>query len=144
MQRVIPDDAWGTLTLYGEARGEPYQGQVAVGEVIRARMARRIFSDGSVPGTVLRPRQFACWDDVNRIALGKVRDDDPAWISCAAAWTDSLAGLVTCGATHYLNPDAVLQAVGWLPLWAADPHDPKKLNESLVQLREGRHAFLKL
>jgi N-acetylmuramoyl-L-alanine amidase len=76
--RVIPDDVWGILCIFAEARGEPYEGMVAVGNVIRNRTAKRHFSDGTVVGTVSKPYQFswlntgdaqrtrvlgACWDE---------------------------------------------------------------------------------
>lgn len=146
MSRVLPDDLWGACTVYGEARGESYLGQVAVGEVIRQRMARRIFSDGSVAGTVLKSKQFACWmdGDPNRLAIAEVVDTEPAWLSCLTAWAESATSISTRGATHYLNPEAVLRAAGRLPSWASRPNDPELLNEALVTLRVGRHVFLKL
>lgn len=52
MALVISPDALGICTLWQEARGEPYQGKVAVGEVIRERMRRRYASDGTVAGAL--------------------------------------------------------------------------------------------
>lgn len=57
-----------TLTLIGEARGEPVEGQIAVGCVIR----NRVFgSNKTYSGVCLSPLQFSCWnrDDVNRPML---------------------------------------------------------------------------
>lgn len=146
MSRVLPADLWGALTIYGEARGESHLGQVAVGEVIRARMARRIFSDGTIAGTVLKARQFSCWmdGDPNRLAIAEVHDTEAAWQSCLRAWAESATSIATRAATHYLNPEAVLRATGRLPSWACRASDPALLNEALVTLREGRHVFLKL
>lgn len=49
------------LCVYTEARGEPYEGKVAVGRVILNRMAAKWFSDGTIPGTVLRKDQFSAF-----------------------------------------------------------------------------------
>ena len=146
MTRLLSDDLLGELTTWLEGRGESFLGQTAIGEVIRNRTARRLFSDGTVVGTVFRSKQFSCWNDgdPNRVALGTLHVEDPSWHSCQRAWAESATSIVTKGATHYLSEQAVLQARGVLPSWAADPNDPKLANPALVTLREGRHTFFKL
>ena len=144
MTRVLSDDLLGALTLYLEGRGESFLGQTAIGEVIRTRMARRLFSNGTLVSTIFSPKQFSGWEDTNRQALGSVQVDDPAWRSCERAWAESATTVATQGATHYLNPEVVLRVRGMLPSWAADPNDPKLLNQALVTLTCGRHVFLKL
>lgn len=146
MSRLIPDDLWGALTLYGEARGESYLGKVAVGEVIRNRMARGLASDGTVVGTVLKPKQFSCWldGDPNRLAIARVEDTDPAWQSCVAAWAESALSIATRGATHYLNVPLVRSIAGRLPAWASEASDSQRVAVRLVTLVEGHHTFLKL
>jgi len=56
------------LTLLGEARGEPIEGQVAVANVImnRAKLRKQI-----IKVVCLSPKQFSCWNanDPNRILL---------------------------------------------------------------------------
>jgi spore germination cell wall hydrolase CwlJ-like protein len=49
------------LTIWTEARGEPYEGKVAVSRVIANRIAHRYASDGTVAGTVLRYDQFSAF-----------------------------------------------------------------------------------
>jgi spore germination cell wall hydrolase CwlJ-like protein len=144
--RVLSPDLWGALTIYGEARGESYLGQCAVGEVIRNRIIRRLASDGSVAGTVLKAKQFSCWmdGDPNRLAIAEVDDAEAAWQSCVRAWDESATSIATRGATHYMNPELVLRIAGRIPTWAADARDPTRVAEALVTLREGRHTFLKL
>ncbi len=58
-----------TLTIYGEARGEPIEGQIAVGCVIRNRTNGKGFSQ-----VCLAPKQFSCWNehDSNRVILEKI------------------------------------------------------------------------
>ena len=55
------DDTLAALTIYFEAEGESFAGKLAVAAVIRNRMAHRFHSDGTVRGTVLRPKQFEPW-----------------------------------------------------------------------------------
>lgn len=61
-QRPFSDEALAALTVYLEARGESFAGKLAVAAVIRNRMERRYQSDGTIAGTVLRPRQFQPWN----------------------------------------------------------------------------------
>lgn len=56
------------LTLWGETRGEPIEGQIAVACVIRNRVLADIGKDGKPDwwgegyrGVCLAPRQFSCW-----------------------------------------------------------------------------------
>lgn len=133
MSRLIPDEVWATLTLLGEARGESFLGKVAVGEVIRTRMARKYLSDGTVSDTVLRAYQFSSWNttDQNRLAMARADSTHPLYQECARAWAESERTIVTQGATHYLAPAVVAK----LPPW----YDPTK-----ITFREGGHEFLRL
>lgn len=62
----LSDVKWMALTLRGEARGEPLDGMVAVGQVIMERVR-----DPRYPKTIrdvcLQAKQFSCWneDDAN-------------------------------------------------------------------------------
>ena len=60
---VLPhsDDNLAALTIYLEARGESFAGKMAVAAVIRNRMNHKYHSDGTIRGTVLRPKQFEPW-----------------------------------------------------------------------------------
>lgn len=48
------------LTVYGEARGEPIEGQVAVANVINNRS---ISSNKTIKAVCLAPLQFSCWNE---------------------------------------------------------------------------------
>lgn len=129
--RLIPDHVWAELTIWMEARGEPYDGQCAVAEVIWTRMLRRYTSDGTVPGTVLAPYQFSCWntDDRQRLRAAMLEDTDAQLEMCRQAWNDVRAGRsVVPGAMLYLNPDLVHR----LPSWA---------DQAKEVARIGRHVF---
>ena len=56
-----PNNILAALTIYLEARGESFAGKMAVAAVIRNRMIHKYHSDGTVPGTVLRAKQFEPW-----------------------------------------------------------------------------------
>lgn len=90
---VVPEDIWGSLCIFAEARGEPYEGQIAVGNVLRNRATRKppFFSDGSIVGTVWAPHQFS-WtntDDPQRRRVLAARWEEKAFQLAAQAWADS-------------------------------------------------------
>lgn len=47
------------LTVYGEARGEPIEGQIAVANVIKNRALKH---KSSYKEVCLEPQQFSCWN----------------------------------------------------------------------------------
>lgn len=53
------DVTWAALCAWDEARGETYEGQAAVVEIIKHRMALKYSSDGTVKDTVLWKFQFS-------------------------------------------------------------------------------------
>ena len=114
--RLIPDELWGALTVWMEARGEPFDGKVAVARVIRNRMAQHWYGRGDVIDIVLQPMQFSCWNsgDPNRRVAARLDDTDPAWTDSLKAWQESAhtEGGVA-GATFYYNPSAVAKTPAW-------------------------------
>lgn len=131
---MVPPDAWAIMTIWQEARGEPYEGKVAVAKVIRHRMRLLYNSDGTVHGTVLRPKQFSGWNTfpwgtpqaLLRIKGAALRVDDQSALDCAKAWFESENGPdPTNGAVLY-HADYVT------PDWAARSHFLKRI---------GRHLF---
>lgn len=113
--KLIPDYLWGVLTVWMEARGETYQGKVAVAEVIQRRTKRKFFSDGTIASTCLWPVQFSAWNtrDPNRIKAAVLDSTDIAVSDCVRAWLEAErgSGLVP-GAMHYFNAHIVT------PSWA--------------------------
>jgi N-acetylmuramoyl-L-alanine amidase len=88
-------------TLYGEARGEPTEGQIAVAWVILLSL------EGAVAQVCLAPWQFSCWNqgDPNRARLLVLRADQCRGQMGAAS--NVLAGLVA---------DPTAWAGAWPPL----------------------------
>jgi len=127
--RVIPDDVWGILCIFAESRGEPYEGQVAVGNVIRNRTRRKFSSDGTVVGTVTSPHQFSWMNtsDAQRTRVLRALWEDPAWKQASKAWFES--------EQRQLVGDAVLYHADYVaPYWA-------KAHGIELVVRIGRHLF---
>jgi N-acetylmuramoyl-L-alanine amidase len=83
-------------TVYGEARGEPYTGQVAVAAVVLNRISNPAFPN-SISGVVFQPRAFTAVDDgqiwlePNGTAYKAVNDAINGWDP-------------SDGALYYFNP----------------------------------------
>lgn len=112
MSRLFEPDAFAIATIWGEARGEPPAGKLAVAEVIRNRTDAKYSSDGTVPGTCLRRFQFSCWleTDPNRKLMLALHSDDSMVRLCRDAWEQAVHKCTdtTCGALLYYNPKVVL------------------------------------
>lgn len=65
------------LTIYGEARGESYDGKVAVGSVILERVDHRKWDGDTIHEVCLMPYQFSCYlpGDPNFHALRLIAQD---------------------------------------------------------------------
>src|SRR5690606_178805 len=90
--------------VYGEARGEPYEGQVAVAAVILNRMKSSSFPN-TIYGVIFEPRAFTAvadgqiWLTPNESAMRAVRDALNGWDP-------------TGGCIYYFNPDTA--TAGWI------------------------------
>jgi len=133
MSSLRPPDAhdYETMarTIFGEARGEPVEGQIAVAHVICNRWrSRKWFSAISLAGVCLKRLQFSCWnpDDptYQRVVDARPYELEP-FIEIAKAAIEDLND-PTRGATHYYA-DTIPA-----PAWA-------KGLEPTVQI--GRHLF---
>jgi spore germination cell wall hydrolase CwlJ-like protein len=131
------------LTIYGEARGEPIEGQIAVANVIRNRVRDGRWGPGYT-AVCQAPHQFSCWTpegglsnfmivDHLRQALdrGAPLPDDPTLKACVgiAHALDAWIPDTVRGATHYY--------ADWLkrpPAWAKG-HSPVAL--------VGHHLFFR-
>lgn len=138
---MTDDDLFATC-LYAEARGEPNDGKVAVGRVIRNRQALHYQSDGTVLGTILHPCAFSwAWfsfvdGQYERVAhtladaqaladhmLTQAQKSN-VWAECVKAVTDSdwASGYVGGPDFQKLTTDAVLYENPKIshPNWATD------------------------
>lgn len=91
--------------ISAEARGEPYDGQVAVGAVILNRIAHPSFPN-TLAGVVYEPGAFTCMID------GQI--DQPIASSAYQAARDALNGAdPSGGAIYYFNPVTATSAWIW-------------------------------
>lgn len=122
-------------TLYGEARGEGYDGMIAVGWVVKNRKL-----DQRWPATIEKvcrqKAQFSCWNagDPNLVKLLSVGTDDQAFRQCLRAALEVIlsANDPIKGANHYLTRHLAANAP---PSW----YDRAKVVADV-----GNHRFLRL
>jgi hypothetical protein len=123
------------LTLFGEARGEPVEGRIAVANVIRNRVVAQRRTFGLTPRDVcLKPWQFSCWRQeggaanygdllsaarlLSRGVLAGPMLRECLWI--AHGLLDRQFGDSVHGATHYLTAELFARN---RPVWSVG-HDP--------------------
>lgn len=91
--------------VYGEARGEPYEGQVAVAAVILNRLRSPIFPD-TISGVIFEPRAFTAVAD-GQIWLTPNDTARRAVLDAINGWDPSNNAL------YYFNPDTATSAWIW-------------------------------
>lgn len=122
-------------TIYGEARGEGFDGMLAVGWVVKNRMLEDRWPD-TIEKVCKQKAQFSCWNtnDPNLIRLSSVGIDDQAFRQCLRASLEVILGAndPTKGANHYLTRGL------------AEKHPPSWYDKERVVKDIGSHRFLKL
>jgi len=98
-----------SYTLYAEARGESFDGKMAVASVIKTRSTR---SKKSLAEVCLQDRQFSCWNGLNSVpefyvtGEGIELDDLKARGECfGIAWVLLTSNRKWDHLTHFYNPD---------------------------------------
>ena len=97
-------------TIYGEARGETREGQIAVACVIFNRFrSGKWFSAKTLAGVCLKPLQFSCWNksDPNSQILANLPYS--AYSRYFDVIKEAEKGDITGGATHYCTYAALPQ-----------------------------------
>lgn len=93
--------------INGEARGEPYEGQVAVGAVILNRVKDSKFPN-SIAGVIYQPGAFTAVSD------GQINVPIEEGATVVKAARDALNGWdPTDGAIYYFNPDTATNKWIW-------------------------------
>ena len=104
-QNTSGDVALLARLISAEARGESYEGQVAVGAVVLNRVSHASFPN-SISGVIYQPGAFSCLDD------GQF--DEPVAESAYRAAQDALNGWdPSSGAIYYFNPNTATSAWIW-------------------------------
>jgi spore germination cell wall hydrolase CwlJ-like protein len=132
---AIDPNVLAALCIFAEARNQPFNGQIAVGNVLRNRMRRRYSSDGTVAGTVFRAWQFS-WtntDDPQRTRVMRCYADEPAYVEALRAWAiseshDEVSPMVVLYHTeHPPNPNT--------------PGPPRWAHRATREVQIGDHVF---
>jgi spore germination cell wall hydrolase CwlJ-like protein len=95
-------------TLWGECRGEPREGKIAVAWVIRNRAATPAWWGKDIVSVCKKKDQFTCWHDHQATRVQSVDESDPAFNTClevARAVLDEDKPDPTSGADHYHTTD---------------------------------------
>lgn len=120
-------------TVFGEARGEPHEGRLAVAHVILNRARAGGWWGRSAGEVCLKRWQFSCWNPggPNRARLLQVELDDRDLLGCARASIEALSGSPdpTAGATHYHATNM--------------PTPPRWVRGRVPDVVIGRHAFFR-
>ena len=93
--------------INGEARGEPYEGQVAVGAVIMNRVKHSSFPN-TIAGVIYQPGAFTAVSD------GQINVPISSDSTVVKAATDALNGWdPTNGCIYYFNPNTATSSWIW-------------------------------
>ena len=109
------DEHIAIRTLYGEARGEPEEGQRAIAHVLLNRLREGRWGK-TLAAVCLARFQFSCWNasDPNRERMAALADDDPVFERLRAILHAARAELdPTDGASHYFAVSLIR-----LPKWS--------------------------
>lgn len=139
------------LTLYGEARGEPVEGRIAVGSVIRNRAARG-YRGGTIAEVCLYPLQFSCWQPVGgvanythviglaeRMAAGQA----PQWATVKQAEIFAETAWIAEGLIRGVIRDRVAGARHYLARYLYESRPPKWARGAPVICEVGGHVFVR-
>ena len=101
-------------TLYGEARGEGYEGQQAVCNVIFNRASNPGWWGKDPRSVCLKPYQFSCWldDGPNLPVMLSVTEEDSVYAQClaiAASAANKTLLDITNGADSYVVTGTVTE-----------------------------------
>lgn len=106
-QRTSSDVQLMARAVNGEARGEPYEGQVAVAAVILNRVKHSSFPN-SVSGVIYQPGAFTAVSD------GQINVPIDTNSTVYKACNDAMNGWdPTGGAIYYFNPDTATSSWIW-------------------------------
>jgi len=111
-------------TIWGEARGDGWDGMQAVANVVMNRVSDPTWWGHDVISVCLAREQFDCWmpHDVNRKQLEEVDETDPTFAEALTIAAEAISGDladITHGATSYKA-----NWEGWPAHWPLPPREP--------------------
>ncbi len=103
-------------TIYGEAGGEPAQGQAGVASVLKNRLASGQYGN-DMQSVIMAPKQFSLWNagDPAGDSARRLDPNSAAYQKIGGIYDGVMSGQIadpTGGATHYYNPSAASPAWG--------------------------------
>jgi N-acetylmuramoyl-L-alanine amidase len=108
MHVTLEDIRIAARTVWAEARGEGFDGMVAVAWALKNRWLStkgQFAKDNTLATACLRHRQFSAWnaEDANFEVMQRVGDDDPWFRLCVSAVNEALNGHTDPikGSCHY-------------------------------------------
>ena len=130
----LPEDKLLAICLLGEARGEPIEGRIAIGNVIKNRVFHRRWDGETYHEVILMPKQFSCFDDNN---INYMLDVIEAPKGYGILWQEAL--WIAFGVLNDRLQDNTEGALNYhadyvLPSWA---------KEMIMTVKKGRHIFYK-
>lgn len=113
-------------TIYGEARGEPEEGKIAVGWVVRNRAqcvldhgSPHMFGSGTIASAALAPWQFSCnnSNSPEETEMASLTEDstDPVFLACRTSAEMVIDGVVDDPTDSSMWYHTV--AMGWPGEW---------------------------
>lgn len=144
LKRLTPFEAL-FLTIYGEGRGEPIEGQVAIGHVINNRLRASKLANPTYKDICLSENQFSCWNSndgnfpllieiAQVLLMGESVLGDIALKQCICVARGIQEGQImdnTHNSQNYMTTKLFLSSKK--PTWAAHPKQVKTI---------GNHSFL--
>lgn len=139
----LPDRVILALLIFGESRGEPVEGQIAVANVVRNRLRLAVNTAPRWRDICLAPEQFSCFNafDPNAGPIAKasinLMTSQPTPELAQALWIadGAISGAAkdnTHGATHYLTS------------WLLNTTPPRWAKGQPVLVSIGDHSFLRV
>ncbi len=116
---------WASVCIYFEARGEPVDGKVGVGQVIMNRALKRGIS---VREVIRQDKQFSWYNGHREPPIRNYRAFINSMRAAGVTMIKRMSGDNLHGANHYYNPAKVS------PSWAPGMH---------FVIEIGRHRFLR-
>lgn len=136
METVLDCWRYGRLVdvVYREARGEPYEGKIAVAEVVLNRVQDENRWGDEINLVIDQPKQFSCFNEGDPNLSLHVTENEEL-LECCRAVSAALNGSNVSGrANHYLNLETVIRLTGGAPRW----YRPEEVTAVI-----GRHTFLR-
>ena len=130
----LSEDKLLALCILGEARGEPIEGRIAVGNAIRNRVKNRKWDGETYHEVILMPKQFSCFDDAN---LNHMLNIIEAPKSYGIRWKE--AQWIATGIINNLLADNTKKALNYHANYVNPPWAKKMVRT--IQI--GNHIFYK-